>query len=93
MVLALTEVMFWWCPDKHDRKLKTLFLPWLFEICEVRAVGGQAVFCRHRVLPSQNHNKHELGAHFVSVARGQELRVISIAIYPFLHLPSDLIRS
>lgn len=41
------------------------------------------MFCRHPVLPSQYHNKHELGIHFVSFARGQELEVISRAIYSF----------
>lgn len=69
MIFTLTELMFLWHPNKLERKLKTLFSPQPFEVYEVRAVGGQAMFCRHRVLPSQHHNKHELGTHFVSVAR------------------------
>lgn len=69
MIFTLTELMFLWHPNKLERKLKTLFSPWLFEVYEVRAVGGQAMFCRHGVLLSQHHNKHELGTHFVIVAR------------------------
>lgn len=83
MILTLTELMVLGHPDKLRENVKTLFSPWLFRICEVRAVGVQAVFCRHRVLPSQYHNKHELGTHFVNVARGQELKVISITPFSF----------
>lgn len=69
VTFTLTELMFLWHPNKLERKLKTLFSPQPFEVYEVRAVGGQAMFCRHQVLLSQHHNKHELGTHFVSVAR------------------------
>lgn len=48
--------------------------------------SGQLVlrlgFSKHRVVTCQHHLKRELGNHFGTIARGQELKVTSRAIYP-----------